>query len=140
MSRLLRWRFRLAFQILGLYFRPEVASTLFPGDRAIQRALLAEQECQRTIAKRLISDSLLSPFKIDSDSNLSARRRRGPNCITPALTERTEKVEVVKVVVGYNGRQRPSGNWPTEKRRTLRFNALLSLNPAMPVRVLQLVG
>ena len=46
--------------------------------------------------------------------------------ITPALTEACESVQFVEIVVGYNGRLRPSDDWPTLTVRTLRFNALLS--------------
>ena len=46
--------------------------------------------------------------------------------ITPALTEACENVQLVKIVVGYNGRSRPSDDWPTLTKWTLRFNALLS--------------
>ena len=45
--------------------------------------------------------------------------------ITPALTEASKSVEVVKTRVGYNERLRPSGDWSTLTIRTLRFNALL---------------
>ena len=33
-----------------------------------------------------------------------------PGGITPALTEASKSAEVVKIVVGYNGRSRPSDN------------------------------
>ena len=47
--------------------------------------------------------------------------------ITPALTEASKSVQFVKFVVGYNGRLRPSDDWPILTHWTLRFNALLSL-------------
>ena len=61
-----------------------------------------------------------SPIRHPSDLCLSR--------ITPALTERTICVEVVKMESDTMGAKRASYDLPTPTLRTLRFNALLSRN------------
>ena len=57
-----------------------------------------------------------------------------PSGITPALTEASKSVEVVKLESDTMVAKRTSDDWPTLELRTLRFNALLSRSFAESVR------
>ena len=52
--------------------------------------------------------------------------------ITPALTEASKSVQLVKMESDTMGAKRASDDWPTQPLRTLRFNALLSRQRMFP--------
>ena len=53
-----------------------------------------------------------------------------PRCRSPALTEVTESIEVEKLESDTMVAKRTSDDWPTLTLKTLRFNALLSIEPS----------